>query len=153
MKKIIALFSVLAILFALASCSDSTQNATPSQTSPSETQEPTTQEPYTFPDGITIYGSDTQKHHFVIEIIKDDGSKSRFGINTDAEFLGDALEKLSIIATKEGSNEIITVNGITKDYNKDGIHWVLYVNEELAQANAFEIPCETGSLYTLRLEK
>jgi len=54
-----------------------------------------------------------------------EGSETQFEIHTEKETVGEALVELGLIAGEESEYGLYvkTVNGITADYDKDGVYW------------------------------
>ena len=46
-----------------------------------------------------------------------------------------------------------TVNGITADYDADGVYWAFYINGEYAQTGVDTTPIVEGEEYSFRIEK
>ena len=46
-----------------------------------------------------------------------------------------------------------TVNGITLDYDTDGMYWAFYINGEYAQTGVDATGVENGAVYAFRAEK
>lgn len=79
-------------------------------------------------------------------IVYKDKTEEVIEINTDAEFLADALVEEGIIAY-EPSGLYTTIKGVTADYNVDGGWWAVYVGEEMAQVGLNELPVQDGGEY------
>ena len=45
-----------------------------------------------------------------------------------------------------------TVNGITADYDKDGVYWAFYVNGEYAQTGVDSTSITEGDSYSFKVE-
>ena len=45
-----------------------------------------------------------------------------------------------------------TVNGITADYDKDGVYWAFYIDGEYAAAGVDATAIEEGSSYSFKIE-
>ena len=46
-----------------------------------------------------------------------------------------------------------TVNGITADYDADGVYWAFYVNGEYAVSGVDSTPIAEGESYSFKVEK
>ena len=46
-----------------------------------------------------------------------------------------------------------TVNGITLDYDTDGMYWAFYINGEYVQTGVDATGVEDGAVYAFRAEK
>ena len=91
---------------------------------------------------------------FALTVADRDGSETNFEIHTDKETVGEALSELGLIDGEEGAYGLYvkTVNGITADYDKDGVYWAFYVNGEYASSGIDLTPVEDGASYSLRIE-
>ena len=71
---------------------------------------------------------------FSFTIIDKEGGETQLEIHTDKETVGDALAELGLISGEESEYGLYvqTVNGITVDYDKDGVYWAFYINGEYA---------------------
>lgn len=83
-----------------------------------------------------------------------EGSETQFTIHTDKETVGEALLELGLIEGTEGAYGLYvnTVNGITLDYNKDGLYWAFYVNGEYAQSGVDSTAITEGGTYSFQAE-
>ena len=78
-------------------------------------------------DGATI-GEGAKS--FTMEVVDKDGGKVTFTVKTDADTVGKALLDQGVIAGEDSSYGLYvkTVNGITLDYDTDGMYWAFYIN-------------------------
>ena len=92
---------------------------------------------------------------FVTEVVDADGNTVKFTVQTNEKTVGEALQKLGVIDGEEGDYGLYikTVNGITADYNKDGVYWAFYVDGEYAMTGADMTDVVDGTVYTFRVEK
>ena len=92
---------------------------------------------------------------FVTEVVDADGNTVRFTAQTNEKTVGEALQKLGVIDGEEDDYGLYikTVNGITADYNKDGVYWAFYVDGEYAMTGADMTDVVDGTVYTFRVEK
>ena len=89
------------------------------------------------------------------EKVKDkDGNETQFEIHTDKETVGEALQELNLIDGEEGEYGLFvkTVNGITADYDADGVYWAFYVNGEYAASGVDVTQITEGDSYALKVE-
>lgn len=109
-------------------------------------------EPDAQTDGQVVGEGDTQ---FDFSVVDQDGSETHFEIHTDKETVGDALQELGLIDGDESEYGLYvkTVNGITADYDKDGVYWAFYVNDEYAQEGVDSTEIAEGDAYTFKVEK
>lgn len=137
MKRFLALFLSALMLLSLVGCGG---NA--GQTAGNKVIE----------DGATIGEGDKS---FVTEVVDADGKTVKFTVQTNEKTVGEALQKLGVIDGEEGDYGLYikTVNGITADYNKDGVYWAFYVDGEYAMTGADMTDVVDGTVYTFRIEK
>lgn len=137
MKRFLALFLSALMLLSLVGCGG---NA--GQTAGNKVIE----------DGATIGEGDKS---FVTEVVDADGNTVKFTVQTNEKTVGEALQKLGVIDGEEGDYGLYikTVNGITADYNKDGVYWAFYVDGEYAMTGADMTDVVNGTVYTFRVEK
>lgn len=71
---------------------------------------------------------------FTTEVADQDGKAVTFTVHTDEKTVGDALQKLHVVAGEASSYGLYvkTVNGMTADYDKDGVYWAFYIDGEYA---------------------
>ena len=83
-----------------------------------------------------------------------DGNETQFEIHTDKETVGEALQELNLIDGEEGEYGLFvkTVNGITADYDTDGVYWAFYVNGEYATSGVDVTQITEGDSYALKVE-
>ena len=83
-----------------------------------------------------------------------DGNETQFEIHTDKETVGEALAELGLIAGEESEYGLFvkSVNGITADYDKDGVYWAFYVNGEYASSGVDTTPIAEGESYSFKVE-
>ena len=91
---------------------------------------------------------------FSLTVTDKDGNETQFEIHTDKETVGEALLELNLIAGDESEYGLFvkTVNGITADYDTDGVYWAFYVNGEYASAGVDATPVTEGDSYALKVE-
>ena len=92
---------------------------------------------------------------FYFSVVDRQGKEKKFEIHTDKKKVGDALSEIKIIDGKEGDYGlyVITVNGITADYDKDGTYWAFYIGDKYAQTGVDSTEIEDGESYSFKLEK
>ena len=103
-------------------------------------------------DGAVIgQGSRT----FAVEVTVQDGKTVRFTVRTDQETVGAALQELGVVAGEQSSYGLYikTVNGITADYDRDGVYWAFYIDGGYAATGADQTGITDGSVYAFRVEK
>lgn len=137
MKRFLALFLSALMLLSLVGC-----NSGAGQTAGNKVIE----------NGATIGEGEKS---FVTEVVDADGNTVKFTVQTNEKTVGEALQKLGVIDGEEGDYGLYikTVNGITADYNKDGVYWAFYVDGEYAMTGADMTDVVDGTVYTFRVEK
>ncbi|MCI8514900.1 MAG: DUF4430 domain-containing protein [Lachnospiraceae bacterium] len=92
---------------------------------------------------------------FDLIVADSEGEETSFEIRTDKETVGEALQELELIDGDESEYGLFvkSVNGITADYDEDGVYWAFYVNGEYAQSGVDQTPITEGAQYALRIEK
>jgi len=91
---------------------------------------------------------------FLFTVVDKEGSETLFEIHTDRETVGEALTELGLIAGEEGEYGLYvkTVNGITADYDKDGVYWAFYINGEYASTGVDSTAVTEGDSYSFKME-
>lgn len=91
---------------------------------------------------------------FALTVTDKDGNETQFEIHTDKETVGEALQELNLIDGEEGEYGLFvkTVNGITADYDADGVYWAFYVNGEYATSGVDVTQITEGDSYALKVE-
>ena len=79
-------------------------------------------------------------------VVYKDKTEDEFSINTDAEFLADALTEKELIVYDE-SGMYTTINGVTADYSVDGGWWCVYEGEQMAKVGMNDLPITDGGEY------
>ena len=91
---------------------------------------------------------------FSLTVTDQDGNETPFEIHTDKETVGAALLELGMIGGDESEYGLYvkTVNGITADYDTDGVYWAFYINDEYAATGVGSTPITEGNHYAFRIE-
>ena len=137
MKRIFALLLAMMMVFTLVACGN--------KDAKQETGK-------TVDNGATIGEGEKT---FMVEVVDVDGNTVKFTVLTDAKTVGEALQSLGVIEGEEGDYGLYikTVNGITADYDKDGVYWAFYVDGEYAMTGADMTDVVSNTVYTFRVEK
>lgn len=94
------------------------------------------------------------RKEIVVEVVDPDGSTETYAIETSAQYLEQALADAAGL-TVEGSRTeqfglmILTVNGITADYNKDQAYWAIERNGEACRYGVSQQPIQDQERYRL----
>ncbi len=91
---------------------------------------------------------------FDFTVVDKEGNQTAFEIHTDKETVGQALLELELIAGDEGPYGLYvkTVNGITADFDKDGVYWAFYINGEYAVTSVDGTKITEGDHYSFQME-
>lgn len=91
---------------------------------------------------------------FAFTVVDKEGTETHLTIHTDKEIVGEALEELGLIAGDESEYGLYvkTVNGITADYDTDGVYWAFYVGDEYAQTGVDSTQIADGESYSFKIE-
>lgn len=79
-------------------------------------------------------------------VVYKDKTEEEFSINTDAEFLADALTEKELIVY-DASGMYTTINGVTADFSVDGGWWCVYEGEQTAKVGMNDLPITDGGEY------
>ena len=92
---------------------------------------------------------------FTLTVVDIDGNESTCTVKTKKTFVGEALQELGVLEGEEGPYGLYikTVNGITADYDTDGVYWAFYIDGEYAMTSADMTEIVDGSTYTFKVEK
>ena len=96
----------------------------------------------------------TGSTEFSLTVTDQEGSETQFEIHTDKETVGEALLELGLIGGEESEYGLYvkTVNGITVDYDKDGVYWAFYINDEYASSGVDSTKITEGESYSFKVE-
>ena len=83
------------------------------------------------------------------------GTETTVEIHTDEKIVGTALLNLGLIEGEEGPYGMYTkkVNGISADYDKDGVYWAFYEGGEYAMKGVDQTEIVPGATYAFKVEK
>ena len=97
----------------------------------------------------------SQTAEFTFKVTDADGKETDFTISTDKKTVGEALLDKGLIAGDESEYGLYvkTVNGVTLDYDKDGMYWAFYINGEYAQTGVDSTDITAGAEYAFKAEK
>lgn len=89
-----------------------------------------------------------------IEVVDDRQETTAYQLQTDAEFLRQAMEEtenLSFSGTESEYGMMVdTVNGLTADYNTNGAYWSFYVNGDYCNYGIDSQPVLDGDNFSIR---
>lgn len=86
-----------------------------------------------------------------LEVLNQEGQTSEYKVQTDAEFLRQAMEEAKDF-TFDGEEgdfgfTLYTINGETHNWNEDGSYWCVYVNGEYGMYGIDSQPVKDGDVY------
>lgn len=88
-----------------------------------------------------------------IEVIDNEQKSTVYEVNTDAEFLRQAMEEAKGLEFSGNESEygltLMTVNGVTADFNVDNSYWSVTVNGEYGMFGIDSQPVTDGDAYQL----
>ena len=136
-KKVIGLLLIAVMMMGFAACG-----------APAEDEI----ECITVNDGETIGEGSTE---FQLVITDADAQSIQITVKTDEKTVGDALVKLGLIAGEESQYGLYikTVNGVTLDYDTDGLYWGFYIDGQYAVTGVDLTEITAGSVYELKVDK
>lgn len=86
-----------------------------------------------------------------IEVTGKAGETKEYKLNTDAQYLRQAMEEAEGLTFSGAESEyglmVDTVNGDLADYNADGAYWSFYVNGEYCNYGIDTQPVEDGDVF------
>ena len=85
-----------------------------------------------------------------VTVVFADESEKEYVINTDAEYLGDALLEEKLVSEEEHSSGFYTViAGERADYTLDGRWWGLYIDGEMGNLGINQQPIADGETFEI----
>lgn len=139
-----------------ASQEEADQNQTSNQDMGTDKEQDQTSNQDVGTDKVTVLGEgDTIFSFLVVEKEGKETKETLFEIHTDKETVGEALLELELIDGKKSEYGLYvkTVNDITIDYDKDGMYWAFYINDEYAQTGVDSTVITEGDQYSFKMEK
>ena len=147
--KILTLLLSAAVAVSFVSCSSSGNTSSAASTAESsalsEQSSANSSAPVEIGEGETA---------FAFEVVLDDGTTTYYNVHTDETTVGAALLGVSLIEGEDSEYGLYvkTVDGITKDYDKDGQYWAFYIDGEYASTGVDSTDIVPGSTYTFKVE-
>lgn len=92
---------------------------------------------------------------FRFSIVGANGDETEYEIHTNKETVGEALLELGLIAGDIGNFGLYvkTVDGVTLDYDTDGLYWAFYENGVYAAKGVDSTEITEGASYAFKAEK
>ena len=88
-----------------------------------------------------------------IEVVDDAGESETYTVQTDAEFLRQAIEETEGLTLGGTESEyglmVETVNGLTADFATDGAYWAFYVDGAYCEYGVDTQPVSDGQAYQI----
>ncbi len=98
-------------------------------------------------------GTSAGDKSITIEVVNSKQETTSYDVDTDAEFLRQAMEEADGLefSGEEGEYGIMlsTVNGETADFEKDGAYWSVMVNGEYGNYGIDQQPIVDGDVYQI----
>ena len=90
---------------------------------------------------------------FALTVADRDGKENHFTVHTDCDTVGEALVEAQFISGEQGDYGLYikTVNGISADYDTDGVYWAFYINGEYAMTGVDATQIDSDAVYALRI--
>lgn len=86
-----------------------------------------------------------------LEVLNQENQTSEYKVQTDAEFLRQAMEEAKDFTFDGEEGEfgftLYTINGETHNWNVDGSYWCVYVNGEYGMYGIDSQPVKDGDVY------
>lgn len=101
-------------------------------------------------DNMEIKGEGAVSFYF--SVVDPEGRETFFQIHTDAETVGEALLALELIEGEPGDYGLYvkSVNGITLDWDQDGLYWAFYADGEYALSGVDLTKIVPGTVYSFK---
>lgn len=98
---------------------------------------------------LDTYGQGEKSFTFCVS--DKEGAEAYYTINTDKTTVGEALQELELISGDESTYGLYvkTVNGITLDYDTDGMYWAFCIGTEMAPTGVDMTDIVSGETYRL----
>ena len=88
-----------------------------------------------------------------IEVVNDKQERTTYELNTDAEYLRQAMEEAEGLTFSGAESEygmmVDTVNGVKADYNENGAYWGFYVNGDYCNYGIDDQPVLDGDAFSI----
>ena len=97
----------------------------------------------------------SSEKQITISIVDDTGTQTDYPLNTDAEYLLEALQSVAEIDGEESPEygyTLYTVNGLTADFTTGNAYWAIYVNGEYGSYGLSQQPVADGDTYAIVYE-
>ncbi len=92
---------------------------------------------------------------FTFEVVFEDESVHEYEVNTDKTVVGEALLDAGLIEGEESEYGLYvkTVDGVTVDFDTDGLYWGFLINGEMAATGVDQTEIVDGDSYTFAVTR
>ncbi len=94
----------------------------------------------------------TEKINVVVHVKTQDGTETEHKISTDKKMLGAALTEAGLIVLDQ-DGYIVTVNGITLNWDNDQAYWAFFINDQYADHGVNDEVISPDAIYTFTYTK
>lgn len=93
--------------------------------------------------------------HITISVTYEDGREEVFPLDTDAQYLKEAADTVLKIEGEESEYGfvVLTINGVTANFNTGSTYWAIYVNGEYGNYGIDQQPVTDGDRYDFKVEE
>ena len=159
LSLILSMMLIVAMAFSMTACGDNNQEKPSTEGlgqvggTEQDSQEDDVQNGSENQTNTTVLGQGATTFGFVV--VDKDGKETQFEIHTDKKMVGEALLEVKLIEGEDGPYGLYvkSVNGISLDYNKDGMYWSFYVNGDYAMTGVDVTEIKAGESYMFKAEK
>ena len=139
---ILCFLLALAMMISAVGCSSQTSGASSDSSASAGV-------PYA--DGTVLGEGENQ---FSLLVTDKEGNETKLEIHTGQSTVGEALLELGVISGEDGPYGLYvkSVNGISADYDKDGVYWAFYINGEYATTGVDATEIVPDTEYALKVE-
>lgn len=105
--------------------------------------------------GYVVFKGNTSKgaKDITVEIVNSEGESTMYELNTDAEYLADALDEIEDLTYEAEDSTYGLVysafNGEKAVYEEDGAYWAFYLNGDYCSFGASEQPVADGDAFQI----
>lgn len=94
--------------------------------------------------------TNTDEKQITVTVVYKDSNQKKFSIETESQFLGEALFEKELISKQEYDAGFFTVlDGVRADYNEDGAWWCITKGGEMTDKGMNELPIADGDQFEI----